>query len=72
MGYVVCVEAVAQDKNEQNYDLLATYMDNLETALDTALGTTANFYEYTMSTDIYTVSGIDYWAVIVTVTIRAV
>jgi len=72
MGYVICLEAAGQDQNEENYDLYAPAMDNLETALNTALGTAANFYQYEMTAGTYTVAGINYWAIIATVTIRSV
>ena len=71
MGYVICLEAVALDNAEQNYDLIAPAMDNLESALNTALATTANFYEYSMETGTYAVAGHDYWAIIAQVTIRS-
>ena len=71
MQYVVCLEAAGQGTQEQNYDLLATAMDNLEAALDTALSTTANIYEYDMAAGTYAVAGIEYWAIITTVTVRS-
>ena len=70
--YVICLEAVAQDNNEQNYDLIAPAMDNLESALDTTLGTLANFHEYSMTAGEFTVSGNAYWSIIATVSIRSV
>lgn len=73
MDYVVCLEAVALDNAEQNYDLIAPAMDNLEAALDAALGPTyANFYEYSMATGTQVVGGVSYWAIIATVSIRSV
>ena len=72
MRYIVCLEASGLGTQEQNYDLIAPAMDNLETALDTALSTLANFYTYDMSTGTYTVGGTDYWAIITTVSVRSV
>lgn len=72
MGFVICLEAVALDNQEVNYDLIAPAMDNLESALDTALTSTANFYEYSMETGTYPVGGTDYWAVIAEVTVRSI
>jgi len=71
MIYVICVEASAQDTNLTNYEALATLMDNLETALDTALATLANFYTYEMTTGAYAVSGIEYWAIVTTISVRS-
>jgi len=71
MGFVICLEAVALDNAEQNYDLIAPAMDNLESAIDTALTSLANFYEYTLSSGTYGVGGTDYWAVIAEISIRS-
>lgn len=72
MGYVICLEAVALDNAEQNYDLIAPAMDNLEDALVTAFpSTVVNYYDYDMDTGTYNVGGHDYWSIIATVTIRS-
>ena len=71
IGYIICLEAVAQDKNEQNYELIATAMDNLETALHTTLATLANFYGYDITAGEYRVAGIAYWAIMASVTVRS-
>jgi len=72
MGYVICLEAAGQDQNEENYDLYAPAMDNLESALDTALGTVANFHQYEITAGSFEVAGISYWALTATITIRSV
>ena len=72
MTFVICLEAVALDNAEQNYDLIAPAMDNLESALDTALTSVANWYEYSMETGTIPVGGTDYWAITAEVTIRSV
>jgi len=72
MRYVICLEAAGLGTQEANYDLIASAMDNLETALDTALSTTANFYTYEMEVGSYAVANNNYWAIITTVSIRSV
>ena len=72
MLYVICLEAGAQDKNEQNYELLAPAIDNLETALETTLATLANFYGYEITAGEVVVAGIAYWGITATITIRSV
>lgn len=76
IGYVVCLEPVGQGTQPQNYALLATTMDHLETALDTleksqdAVDGVANFIEYDISAVIFTIAGTDYWAIEATVSAR--
>ena len=72
MRYVVCLEAVGQSTQEDNYDRIATMMDNLETALDTALTSLANFYTYDMVAGKFIVAGNEYWAIITMVSVRSV
>ncbi len=76
IGYVVCLEAVGQGTQAQNYGLLAAAMDNMETAFDglekSQGGTLANFIEYDMAAEIFPVAGNDYWAIVATVSARDV
>lgn len=72
MLYVILLEAVGQSAQETNYDLIAPIMDNLESALDSALGTLANFHTYDIESGIVNVAGGDFWAVTATVSIRSV
>lgn len=72
MIYIILLEAVGQSAQETNYDLIAPMMDNLESALDTTLGTLANFHTYDIESGTYDVAGNAYWAVIATVSVRSV
>ena len=76
IDFVVCLEAVGQGTQTQNYGLLAAAMDNLETALD-ALGvpgggSVANFIEYDIEAQIFAVAEQAYWAIVAQVTARDV
>jgi hypothetical protein len=74
--FVVCLEAVGQGTQPQNYGLLAAAMDNLETALDglekSQGGTLANFIEYEISAEIFEVAGNTYWAIVADLSARDV
>ncbi len=76
IGFVICLEAVGQGTQPQNYGLIAARMDNLETALDALEksqgGTLANFLEYEMGAEIFEVAGNAYWAIVATVNARDV
>jgi hypothetical protein len=72
LRYIILAEAAGQSGQETNYDLLSTLMDNLESALDTALGTVANFHTYEITAGTYQLAGVAYWAVSAVVTIRSV
>jgi hypothetical protein len=67
IGFIVCLEPFAQGTNAQNYALLATMLDNLETAFDglsDAHTDISNFVDYTMNAGVYTVAGTDYWSIV--------
>lgn len=69
--FIVCLQPIMLDTQEINYDLLDPMIDNLESALDSALASTAYFYDYEMSGGIFDVGGTAYWSVIATVNIRS-
>lgn len=76
IGFVVCIEAVGQGTQVQNYARLAGVMDNVESALDglekSQGGSLANFIEYSIDADIFEVAGNAFWAIVAQVTARDV
>lgn len=76
IGYVVCIEAVGQGTQPQNYGQLAAMMDNVETAFDglekSQGGTLANFIEYEVGAEIFEVAGGTFWAIVSTINARDV
>jgi len=70
IGFAICVEASGQGTNAQNYTQYAALMDNLETALNTALYTAANYYTFEMSTrPDFAVGDNIYWTIVAIVRI---
>jgi hypothetical protein len=66
---VICVEAVAQNKQPENFDNTVAMMDNVNTAIRAAgncwPGKSKCWWEIRMGID--TVAGFDYWAVITSI-----
>ena len=72
IGFVIAVEASGQGTYALNYGKFASLMDNLESSIDTAFTSAANFYTYEMSTiPNYPVGDNTYWSIVVTITISA-